>query len=77
MARCRCGVRIWKGIRCGSCKTKGLETEYGLSFTGNYAKPTEKFWRAWRKDSDVLKRKGLRVKKEGSAWVVTKAERLM
>ena len=76
MTRCKCGVRIWKGSRCGACKKKQLETVYGLSFDGSHAKPTEKFWRAWRKDRDAIKRQGLHVKKEGSTWFVVKAQRL-
>ena len=76
MTRCKCGIRIWKGSRCGACKKKQLETLYGLSFHENRAKPTQAFWAAWRKDSDVLKRQGLHVKKEGSTWFVLKAQRL-
>ncbi|MDE0327352.1 MAG: hypothetical protein OXN27_25775 [Candidatus Poribacteria bacterium] len=77
MARCKCGIRIWKGSRCEACRNKALETSYGLSFHGSCAKPTEKFWRAWRKDSDAVKRRGLRVRKEGSVWIVSKAPRMM
>ena len=76
MARCKCGIRIWKGSRCEACKKAQLQTTYGLTFNGNCAKPTQAFWAAWRKDSDVLKRQGLYVKKEGSTWFVLKAQRL-
>ena len=75
--RCKCGVRIWKGSRCGACKKRQLEAAYGLSFDGNHAKPTQAFWAAWRKNKDALKRQGLRVRKEGDQWFVKKAQRLM
>ena len=74
--RCGCGVRIWKGSRCGACQQKRLETLYGLSFDRGCAKPSEKFWRAWRWDRDVVKRHGLYVEKSGSLWFVKKAQRL-
>ena len=77
MARCKCGVRIWKGTRCDACRKKQLETTYGLSFRGSYAKPTQKFWSAWRKDRDAVKRQGLRVEKNGQHWFVKKAQRRM
>ena len=74
--RCKCGVRIWKGTRCVACQKKHLETLYGLSFDGGCAKPSAKFWRAWRKDRDDVKRHGLYVEKVGSVWFVKKAQRL-
>lgn len=72
-----CKTRIWKGTRCAACRKKQLETTYGLSFNGNYAKPSEKFWTAWREDKDAVKRQGLCVEKDGQQWFVRKAQRLM
>lgn len=77
MGRCKCGVRIWKGYRCASCKDKALERDYGLSFRGGTAKPSEKFWAAWRKNSDAVKRRGLRPEKTSQGWLVHKAQRMM
>lgn len=74
--RCGCGVRIWKGSRCDACRQKHLETLYGLSFDGGAAVPSDKFWRAWRRDRDTVKRQGLYVEKIGSLWFVRKAQRL-
>ena len=78
MARCKCGVRIWKGSQCGNCRQKQIEEMYGLSFgDGNRAIPSEKFWRAWRADRDWVKKHGLRPDKSSGKWVVVRAQRLM
>ena len=72
-----CQIRIYKGSLCGQCRKKWLEKTYGLSFTGLFATPTERFWRAWRKDSDAIKRQGMRVRKENGRWFVQRGERSM
>lgn len=72
MARCSCGIRIWKGSLCGACKKASIEKRYNLSFRGNYAVPSAKFWRAWRADSDAIKRQGMKVEKDENGWWVRK-----
>ena len=67
-----CTVRIYKGSLCRHCKKQSIEHRYGLSFSGHYARPSEKFWRAWRADADAIKRQGLKVEKDEDGWWVRK-----